>query len=177
MAVQRIEWQCPGCQRKFAIPNQQPRPKLCPNCQQNATAAQQRRPPAAATLPTPQSIPTPSLPDPDLDFADYQTDPAPLLPGPPSQPSRPVKRRRYEELRTISLWFKILAGLIAVVLLLTLYGIGKQVLVLPPGELKILFVFYWFVTVVSGVTVILLVYAFAVLLLVAMDIEYNTREE
>ena len=169
MPVQRVEWQCPGCQRKFAIPSQQPRPKICPDCQKNA-AVQQRRP-AAATYPAPSAI------EPELDFAAYPTEAEPAVSSAPAPSPRPVKRRRYEVLRTISLWFKIQSGMLAFLLLVALVQMGRNIFDLPPGDVQQLAIFSWLVTMIGGVTVVLIVYSFAVLLLVAMDIEHNTRPD
>ena len=33
MAIERIEWQCPQCERRYAIPANLPRPTSCPKCQ------------------------------------------------------------------------------------------------------------------------------------------------
>lgn len=164
MAVQRIEWQCPGCQRKFAIPDQSPRPQLCPQCQK-------ARPTRTAPLITDE------IDEEEDAFAAVPRTPLPEPPTPSGSPRRPVKPRRYEVLRTISLWFKILAGLIAFVFVIALVALGIRILQLAPGfEQRMLF-FQWVVTSISGITIVLFVYAFAVLLVVAMDIEYNTRDE
>lgn len=165
MAVQRIEWQCPGCQRKFAIPDQQPRPKLCPQCQQARTAQQPVAPSSSVS--------------PGVEGFAEDSSRNPISEGSPQQGTnrRPVKQRRYEVLRTISMWFKVLAGLIASVFVVSLIYLAKMVLETPAGPLRNLMFFQWVVTSVSGITIVLGVYAFAVLLLVAMDIEYNTRDE
>lgn len=34
MPIQRVEWTCPGCRRKFAIPATAATPSLCPDCRQ-----------------------------------------------------------------------------------------------------------------------------------------------
>ena len=55
--------------------------------------------------------------EPEMEFADYRATSDPALPISAASPSRPVKRRRYEELRTISLVSKIFAGLIGLITL------------------------------------------------------------
>ncbi len=178
MTVPRIEWQCPGCRRKFAIPDQPPRPKLCPECQRKTTAATQ--PPASQEFP-PVALASSGRPvfpsDLPVEFADYPVESAPRLPATQTQASRPIKRRRYEVLRSISLWFKVLAVLGVIELALALVFLGKRILAAPPGEIKTQLLYVWFVTLIVGVTAVLLIYSFAVLLLVAMDIEHNTRDE
>lgn len=169
MPVQRVEWQCPSCQRKFAIPGQQPRPKLCPDCQKNSAAKQRR--PASPTYPSASTA------EPELDFAAYPTEAEPAISSAPAPSTRPVKRRRYEVLRTISLWFKIQSGMLAFLLLVALAQMGTNIFNLPPGPLQQMAIFYWLVTMIGGVTIVLIVYSFAVLLLVAMDIEHNTRPD
>src|SRR5688572_12908053 len=112
MAVERVEWQCPGCQRKFAIPSNLPRPKLCPHCQQTATSIRARRP----ANPTPSPAPTfvsPEVIEPEFGLDEEPFDTLPADGGTSALPSRPFKRRRYEELRTLSLMLKVMAGVVA----------------------------------------------------------------
>lgn len=41
MAVPRVEWECPVCQRHFAIRADMPRPAACPECSTHGSAAAQ----------------------------------------------------------------------------------------------------------------------------------------
>jgi|GEM_PF-5892707 len=56
MAVARVEWECPGCQKRYAIREDIPQPELCPACQDEqraiADAASQLEPeiPLPSTL-------------------------------------------------------------------------------------------------------------------------------
>lgn len=174
MAVERIEWQCPSCQRKFAIPSNQPRPKLCPHCQQTATSIPTRRPSnpssPAPTFPSPQAI-EPSF-DPGEELFDTLED----IGDPALDTSRPTGRRRYEILRTISSWFKVLAIVVAALHALAFIGFGILIIQSPP-DLRVELFVAAVLAMVYGVTLVLLLYAFAVLLLVAMDIEHNTHRD
>ncbi len=174
MTVERIEWQCPGCQRKFAIPNTQPRPKLCPHCQQTGTSVLPKRsttPTAAPAYVTPPTV------EPELDFAEEPLEtPAPFA-GSPSHSSRPVKRRRYAELRTLSLVLKIMAGFIGLLTIILLAESGRVVMSAEAGDVRRYLVYNCFGILIGGTTAALLVYAFAVLLVVALDVEYNTRQD
>jgi hypothetical protein len=172
MAVQRVEWQCPGCQRKFAIPNQQPRPKLCPECQRSQTPAHPRRPPAGSgSFSAQASLET------EPEFADYPAEPPAMLPSPPGQSPRPVKRRRYEELRTLSLVLKILAALIGLLTMILLGEAARALMATEAGDLRRYMVYYCLGILLGGSTAALLVYSFSVLMLVALDVEYNTRQD
>ncbi len=166
MAVQRVEWECPGCHRKFAVPDNKPRPKLCPQCQKSASAP--RVPPPAPSVPAEE---------PELEFADYRATTDSPLPISAPAPSRPVKRRRYEELRTLSLVLKIFSGLIGLMTVVMLVEMGQIVMKTEAGPLRRYVVYNCFGILVGGATLALLVYAFAVLLVVALDVEYNTRSE
>ncbi len=164
MAVERVEWECPGCRRKFAVPDDKPRPKLCPQCQKSA---------AGPRVPPPL---TRAAPEPEMEFADYRMASDPGLPV-SAAPSRPVKRRRHEELRTLSLILKIFSALIGLITFVMLAEMGQIVMKTEAGPLRRYVVYNCFGILVGGATVALLVYAFAVLLLVAIDVEYNTRSE
>jgi len=174
MAVQRIEWQCPGCGKKYAIPAQNPRPKLCPNCKKRGVAPSSGQP-AEPTFPAANAIPPVEPPEPEPEPGPPFVA-APVVPGPPTRSARPVKRR-YEVLRTISLWFKVLAVLIGIGYVITLFGVAYLAFRAPAGPMRNQFFLWWVVTSIVGITVVLSVYSFAILLLVAMDIEHNTRTD
>lgn len=170
MAVERIEWQCPGCHRKFAIPSNQPRPKLCPHCQQTAQAVP-RQPSPSAT-----GHVSPAVAEPEVEFAEVPVGTPPL--GGASLPlARPVKRRRYQELHTLSVVLKIMAALIGFLMIGMIVENARLVMETEEGDLRRYLVYQCLGLLIGGSTAVLLVYAFAVLLVVASDVEYNTRQE
>jgi hypothetical protein len=173
MTVARIEWQCPGCERKFAIPANQPRPKLCPHCQQTATAIPKRpaqTPPIAAYADEP-------VIESELDFNEAPPESSAFVGGGGSLPSRPAKRRRYGELRSLSGVLKIMAGLIGLLTIVMLFESIHMLMDAPTGDVRRYLVYYSLGIMIGGATATISVYAFAVLLLMAMDIEHNTRRD
>ncbi len=173
MSVERIEWQCPGCHRKFAIPSNQPRPKLCPHCQQTAQAVPRQPAPSPAVA----AHVSPAIAEPEVEFAEVPVATPPLGGGASSPSPRPVKRRRYQELRTLSVVLKIMAGLIGFLMIGMLVENGRLVMETEEGDLRRYLVYQCLGTLIGGSTAVLLVYAFAVLLVVAADIEHNTRQD
>ena len=172
MAVQRIEWQCPGCGKKFAIPEQTPRPKLCPNCQKTRSVPPPRPPASAPTMPAVnRGVPVEFVEE-EEEFA-----PPPVLPGPQAPASRPARRRRYQELRTLSVVLKILAALIGLMTIVLVVDLGMDLNNLPAGEPRKYAVYTCLALLIGGTTTALLVFSFSTVLLVAVDVEYNTRND
>ena len=155
MAVSRVEWECPGCRRKFAVPANQPRPELCPQCRTSGGGAQPV-----------------DVSEPEVSFGVYQPTAAPM-----PQAARPVKRRRYGELQTLSLALKVMAVLLALSTLVHFGATAVATLQLPGTEARLMGVYLCFGILLGGATLSLVLYSFAVLLLVAVDVEYNTRPE
>ncbi len=114
MAVERVQWQCPQCDRRYAIPSHLPKPELCPKCQVDderydaiASAedpSKKRRPPDSTTINTPNVTfpPAPAEP-PDLRPAAVETaaDDRTWLTA--------RYRRKYPALQTISFIYKCFA--------------------------------------------------------------------
>lgn len=130
MAVKRVEWQCPACSRRYAIPADLPRPTLCPKCQaaQNEKVEQAEQvetsPPVIATADDEQSeiaasetepvFPPPPIPSSSTESP--QLSPPPIEPAgiPDSQSPAPAAsryRRKYPALRTLVFVYRALAAL------------------------------------------------------------------
>ena len=161
MAIERIEWQCPQCERRYAIPSNLPRPSLCPKCQ--ADDAERESTPPASTLP--------SAPEPTPPFRDdvqFET--------PPGEPDGGRYRRKYSTLRVISLFYRCLAG---VILLATLIAFVSGLVAVLQADIQsqrwialgmslgsLVVGTFWSVTVL----------AFAELIQLMLDMEQNTRK-
>ncbi len=118
MPVKRVEWECPGCKRRFAIPAEVPTPQLCPQCQ-----AAPPSPTPSPTLPATPQVPPSGIDEidveeenvtlPQLDVGDVPS----FQLGPQRtraiHPGEPV-RRKYPTLRMIASLYKLLAALLAV---------------------------------------------------------------
>ena len=99
MAIERIEWQCPQCERRYAIPADLPRPSLCPKCQPDET---QPTATAVATSAGVIDLAPPSLGD-DVAFE---------TPKGERDTGADRYRRKYPVLRIISLFYRCLAAVI-----------------------------------------------------------------
>ncbi len=190
MPIQRVEWTCPSCGKRYAIPATAKKPARCPECRQRgATAGAAAAFPGApvstpaATLPpaAPQLGPAPAA-TPLPEFAFEEPEPAvDVLPDfsaferAPAAAAAPVMRRKYPALRTIALCYRIVALLVAVGTVvgvvalmvraqaLTSYvGTGGAILIGIGGML-------------IGLIVTLSLFACAEVIQLQLDIEENTR--
>jgi hypothetical protein len=175
MAVERIEWTCPGCERRYAIPSNAPKPALCPSCQSSQKSADVAPNPAA---PSSQGS-APALPparnkepEPIVEVSPFDRL-AELDTGPRRSVSRGTKR--YPALRAIAFWYRILAGLAGLGAIIGLiYALLSAVSDSTAAERTthiILGLASFGSGVVGGVTLL----AFGELIQVVIDIEENTR--
>jgi len=161
MPVERVEWVCPGCQRRYAIPASAPTPALCPSCQQ-ARRAEGAADSAAEIEPAPVVIP-------------------PLVETPMP---RGVAHRsslaaphavKYPALRSIAFGYKVLSALLALASLAALlFAIYGAVTIKDAGD-RTMAIYVGLGVFVGGGLAAVFHLAAAELIHVAIDIEENTR--
>lgn len=169
MAVARVEWQCPGCERRFAIRADMETPKLCPQCRaQSGTAAKPGAPGTASARDAAES-----------EFASFPE----LTPQPPRDVVSPPEietpsaapPRKYPALKFLSMFYKVFAVLIAlggVTALVTAVVTAFTVEDTSPLIAGILLQLAGFV---GSLFVAVTLYAFGELVQLLIDIEWNTR--
>lgn len=91
--------------------------------------------------------------------------------------SRPFKRRRYEELRTLSLMLKVMAGVVALFTIVMLVECAGLAMDAKASEFRRLLVYNCFGVLIGGVVTTLVLYSFSVLLILSLDVEHNTRPD
>ncbi len=173
MAVKRIQWVCPNCRRRYAIPEDAPTPKLCPDCQTAPPPTAAEDPRAAVPEPGPESVTPPSPLGPEqfqfeepgssaVQFADR---------------SRSSGRKRYPALRAISFWYKILSGLAAVGAVFGLfYAVMAAVSTEATAE-RTNQIVGGLIALAGGLVSAVTLLACAELIRVVIDIEENTRSK
>ncbi len=193
MALERIEWTCPDCGKRFAIPANATMPKRCPSCQQSATqkvatpteTPPVKRPPQSAK-PVISAL-EPPLPNFDGVESQSKETIAPLIAVPTSH-SRGINQRNlpriYPALRTLSLVSRVLGGMVVA---LTLYFNVRVSLFLAQDEIRRSFkksADYIFTIIEVNILILLigafwgmLLFALAELILLMIDIEENTRKK
>ena len=171
MAVERIEWRCPECGKRYAIPANLPRPALCPKCQPTEEPEPTIEPEdvAASFVPNENAASVTAPP---------RRQPVEFDP-PPAQPDFKASRfrRKYPALRVISLFYRCLAG---VVVLATIVVFVASIAGLFRAENQLerwRFVYMGLGSLVGGAFWSVTLLAFAELIQVALDIEQNTRQQ
>jgi hypothetical protein len=166
MPVERVEWQCPNCKKRYAIPANLPRPSLCPKCQptqEPENVAPDAEPPVppqpAPTEPPAQQPPEVSPPASPPDFA----------------PAR--YRRKYPALRVISLFYRISAGFIVLATVVAFVASIVGIFRAENQDARWNLVYFGLGSLVGGAFWSVSVLAFAELIQVALDIEQNTRQK
>lgn len=80
MAVKRIQWVCPRCRRRYAIPETAPTPELCPSCQAEGVST--------SAPPSREAPPKPTSPSRKASAVSIETD-NPFISEPPPSPRPP----------------------------------------------------------------------------------------
>ena len=164
MAIERIEWQCPQCERRYAVPANLPRPTVCPKCQPDDAQP-------AATEQSVTTLPGGSGPTAPLrDAVEFETPPGKQTSGADRY------RRKYPALRVISLFYRCMA---AVIVLATVVAFVSGVVAVFQAEdqsARWVAVGIGLGSLVGGALWSVTVLAFAELIKLMIDIEQNTRQ-
>ena len=175
MAVPRIEWQCPRCDRRFAIRADIETPDLCPQC--HAAGPAESRASAGSSAPdTPGHLDAYDSGIPPLtDFVPDQPTPD-ALPTPEIQTaSGPL--RKYPALKILSIVYKVFAALIAVGGLVTLVIAFVAAVTAEDTSLLYASILFQLGGFVGSVFIAVTLYAFGELIQLFIDIEANTRRQ
>lgn len=179
MTVQRVEWTCPGCRKRFAIPAQMAEPEFCPACRSSKAAVVAAPPPVPKvreeqlTVDAAEEATEATLPDFDLFDAEH---------GHKRHVHRPrakASRQRstsYPALRILVICFRVLAGLVAVSALWGFYDLIRGVTSAKESSLRGVLIdagLHWFALKLIGIVVLI---AIGELILLLLDIESNTRQ-
>jgi hypothetical protein len=106
MMIERIQWTCPVCHRRYAIPASAPKPSQCPQCRQDEVDREAETSVARARAfeeEAPAEDPLSALAAIQMEVVDEVTR-GPAMPG-------PVIRRAHPTLEPISAAYAVLAGL------------------------------------------------------------------
>ncbi|MBT6155570.1 MAG: hypothetical protein HOL01_03000 [Planctomycetaceae bacterium] len=167
MAIERIEWQCPQCERRYAIPANLPRPTLCPKCQsddeQPAAPAVTQQP--VVTLPDDSGLAPPLRAD-----VEFET-----LSGKQASGADHY-RRKYSALRVISLFYRCLAAVIILAAVVAFVAGVAAVFQADDQSERWAAVGIGLGSLVGGAFWSVTVLAFAELIKLMLDIEQNTRQ-
>lgn len=170
MAVARVEWQCPGCERRFAIRADMETPELCPQCRaQTGTGAND----SAAD---PRGVPDGSgnsLATPFPDFSPAEP-PGDVVP-PRVPPQSAVPLRKYPALKILSVVYKVLAVLIALGGLVALIVAVVQAFTAEETSIRSAVILMQLGGFVASLFVAVTMYASGELVQLLIDIEWNTR--
>lgn len=171
MAVPRVEWQCPGCERRFAIRADIETPDLCPQCRAEAAAPKSRAAAEASVRDAPD-VPEETAP---ASFPVF-TPSAPAvdeLSAPQIETSGPL--RKYPALKLLSVVYKVFAALIAVGGLVTLVIAVIGAFTIKDPTTRVAGILLQLGGFVGSVFVAVTLYAFGELIQLLIDIESNTR--
>jgi hypothetical protein len=158
MAIERIEWQCPQCERRYAIPADLPIPSLCPKCQPDTEQ------------PTPTSPGISDLAPPNSIDVAFET------PTGERDTGADRYRRKYPALRVISLFYRCLA---VVIILATVVAFVSGVIGVFQAEdqsARWAAVAIGLGSLMGGILGSVTVLAFAKMIQLMLDIEQNTRQ-
>ena len=174
MTIQRIQWTCPICKRRYAIPATAPTPSRCPQCRQAEEAG-------ASHLDV-----APALPE-AADEANDEFETSALsalaaiqLEEAARGPTVAAPVMRYAEgasntLRTIALVYTVLAGLAVVVAFVgLLYGLHAA-FALPATHDRTILIFVSIGAFGGGLIAALTFFTFHEAIRVLLDIEENTK--
>jgi hypothetical protein len=177
MTIQRIQWTCPSCKRRYAIPATAPTPTRCPQCRQAEEEAASR---AAVATPLTELV---EEPDDEIEssalsaLAAIQLEVAEEAARGPTV-AAPVLR--YAEgapnaLRTMALVYTVLAGLAVVVAFAgLLYGLHAAFALAATHERTIL-IFESIGAFVGGLIAGFTFFTFHEVIRVLLAIEENTK--
>lgn len=122
--TKRVEWTCPGCGKRYAIPAHLPEPRLCPQCRNRGASLGEA---VAAEYPLP-SEPAPTgfpidVEPPEVDISVPEFEPT-TIPLPTRLQKRSTLRKSYPVLRAIAICYKVLAAIAGVG---SIVGIGNSI--------------------------------------------------
>jgi hypothetical protein len=182
MTMQRIQWTCPICKRRYAIPATAPTPSRCPQCRQEAEAA--GRPGEVITLVVAEEDAADRVGSADRTassalsaLAAIQLEVAEEAARGPSA-ATPVSRRSEaasNTLGTIALVYTVLAGLAVVVAFGgLLYGLHAAFALQATHERTVL-IFEAIAAFGGGLVAALTFFTFREVIRILLEIEENTR--
>jgi len=188
MAVKRVEWTCPGCGRKYAIPVDATSPSLCPKCRNNLEALSQVPAPVVNDDPAPAvndtvqfdadaeayaaAVATIATEQPESEPALFQPQ---LAPPPPTRPIHSGRRAKFAALRTIALCYKVFAMLVAVAAAVGIFLSMRTVAATEASPERTMAILSGLATFAGGAVASVSLFAFAELIRVLLEIEENTR--
>lgn len=186
MAVKRVEWSCPQCGRKYAIPASARTPSICPACKEQADS--QPRESRDETIPSviaegDAGIDFPVFPvsNPEPDVSDHSTSEEPFVPRiePEPEPRTPAgkrKRHKYPALRFVSIAYKVFAALAAVAALLALFASLLAAVASSDAVVGTVSIALGIEAFIACAFAAVSLLALGELIQVALDIESNTRQ-
>lgn len=195
MAVPRVEWRCPQCQRRYAIRAEMPTPQLCPRCRAEA------EPPteivAGSTLAPARGMEADTVLGADFDFTAIASESAVAASPTTAAQARASQtgvrsleveasasevrsltsdvRPRYPALRTVSLVYKIVAILSAVGAVVSLGLAANAAFGVSDAALRRAEVLTWLASFAGAALGAVTLFAFAELIQLLIDLEHNTR--
>lgn len=195
MAVPRVEWRCPQCQRRYAIRAEMPTPQVCPRCRAEA------EPPTevvvGSALTPGRSMEADTVLAADFDFTAIAPESAAAASPTTSAQTRASQtdarslevddsasdfrspssdlRPRYPALRTVSLVYKIVAILAAVAAIVSLGLAANAAFSISDAALRRAEVTTWLSSFAAAALGGVTLFAFAELIQLLIDVEHNTR--
>lgn len=177
MTIQRIQWTCPVCKRRYAIPATAPTPARCPQCRQAEEEAASRAGGAASFVQTEEDSADKFESSALSALAAIQLEVAEEAARGPSV-AAPILRHvetTSNTLRTITLVYAVLAGLAVVVAFAgLLYGLHAA-FALPATHERTVLIFEAIAAFGGGLVAALTFFTFREAIHILLDIEENTR--
>jgi hypothetical protein len=182
--IQRIQWMCPVCKRRYAIPATAPTPTLCPQCRR--AEAESTDPSPVVSFPAPRPVVERPL---QLELEDEGGSAMSALAaiqlevaeeaarGPTSAvPVVGTARPDLDRLQIISQIYALLAGLAVVGGLGALFYGLRAALVMDATSARTTAIFQAIAAFVGGLVAGFLFFSFREVIRVLIGIEENTRE-
>jgi hypothetical protein len=171
MTIERIQWTCPVCQRRYMIPASAPKPSRCPQCRQSDQEI-------AFVPPTPakqEGVVEPAAEIPALAaLAAIQNEVVEEAAHGHSTVA-PAARRDYPFLRPLALVYTVLAALAAIgAFAALLFGL-RAAFVMELNAARTVAIFEAIGFFVGGLVVAVNFFTLRELIYVVLDIEENTR--
>ncbi|VAX41950.1 hypothetical protein MNBD_PLANCTO02-2512 [hydrothermal vent metagenome] len=180
MAQKRIEWACPECNKRFAIPSNANLPERCPDCQQSASQKEEIK------IKIPPPLPAIDTPLPHFEGAEPVEIAAPSIAVPAQQRNRISNKnvpRKYPTLRMVSLGYRVLGWLIVLATLgsnliesMRIVELNDKHFFKSTSSFMATFIGRNTAILITGSFFALIAFAFAELIILFIDIEENTRE-
>lgn len=174
MAIERIEWQCPQCERRYAIPADLPCPSLCPKCQPDAEQPEAPGPKVDSIRVAAQPVTTLSgvspMPPQLRDDVAFET------PTGEREFDAGRYRRKYPALRIISLFYRCLAAVIILASVVAFVSGVVGVFQANEQSARWAAAAIGLGSLVGGTFCSVSVLALAELIKLMLDIEQNTRQ-